>query len=69
MDAPKNFTNIYFFNNHEFHQSQSVEDHSKNQLNLSSDSEKNKILKFQTELENNKKKLFQKIFSKSAEKL
>ena len=62
MDAPNNFTNIGFFNNHEFQQSQNVEDHSQAQLNLSSDSEKDKILQFQTELENNEKKFISKSF-------
>ena len=62
MDAPNNFTNIGFFNNHEFQQSQNVEDHSQAQLNLSSDSEKDKILQFQTELENNEKKIISKSF-------
>ena len=62
MDAPNNFTNIGFFNNHEFQQSQNVEDHSQTQLNLSSDSEKDKILQFQTELENNEKKFISKSF-------
>ena len=62
MNAPNNFTNIGFFNNHEFQQSQNVEDHSQAQLNLSSDSEKDKILQFQTELENNEKKFISKSF-------
>ena len=62
MDAPNNFTNIGFFHNHEFQQSQNVEDHSQAQLNLSSDSEKDKILQFQTELENNEKKFISKSF-------
>ena len=62
MDAPNNFTNIGFFNNHEFQQSQNVEDHSQAQLNLSSDSEKDKILQFQEELENNEKKFISKSF-------
>ena len=62
MDAPNNFTNIGFFNNHEFQQSQNVEDHSQAQLNLSSGSEKDKILQFQTELENNEKKFISKSF-------
>jgi len=62
MDAPNNFTNIGFFNNHEFQQSQNVEYHSQAQLNLSSDSEKDKILQFQTELENNEKKFISKSF-------
>ena len=62
MDAPNNFTNIGFFNNHGFQQSQNVEDHSQAQLNLSSDSEKDKILQFQTELENNEKKFISKSF-------
>ena len=62
MDAPNNFTNIGFFNNHEFQQSQNVEDHSQAQLNLSSDSEKDKILQFQTELKNNEKKFISKSF-------
>ena len=62
MDAPNNFTNIGYFNNHEFQQSQNVEDHSQAQLNLSSDSEKDKILQFQTELENNEKKFISKSF-------
>ena len=62
MDAPNNFTYIGFFNNHEFQQSQNVEDHSQAQLNLSSDSEKDKILQFQTELENNEKKFISKSF-------
>ena len=62
MDAPNNFTNIGFFNNHEFQQSQNVEDHSQAQLNLSSDSEKDKILQFQIELENNEKKFISKSF-------
>ena len=57
MDAPMNYTNINGINFQEYHLSQNVIDPLKDKLDLSSDSETDKILKFQTELENNEKKL------------
>ena len=52
-----NYTNINGINFQEYHLSQNVLVPLKDKLDLSSDSETDKILKFQTELENNEKKL------------
>ena len=57
MDVPNNFTNINCFCFQEFHQNQNIEDSSKDKLNLSSDSENDRIHQFKAELENNEKKL------------
>ena len=63
-----NYTNINGINFPEYHLSQNELDPLKDKLDLSSDSETDKILKFQTELENNEKKIKLKFFSKSAPK-
>ena len=62
MDVPKNNTNNVYYNYHVFHQNQNAENHSKNQLNVFSDSEDDKILKFQTELKNNENKFISNSF-------
>ena len=62
MDVPNNFTNINCFCFQEFHQNQNIEDSSKDKLNLSSDSENDRIHQFKAELENNEKKFISKSF-------
>ena len=57
MDAPMDYTNINGINFQDYHLNQNVVDPLKDKLDLSSDSETDKILKFQTELEINEKKL------------